>query len=342
MVQIFFNSKEDSLIITRSGKYSQNSQVKAEMALTPEGWILENKEISFQPSKNFTPCISYEEKEDVYHEVINKAEKLIPYIDKIVIKRIERRVGECKEIKFIALVEKDYLKVGGKVQYIDSLVSYLQNEIKSVKRILRDYQTGGRVRVILSPEVFGTIIAYTIKILLNGNYPRLKLYEKVFPLTVFDNPLNDISPAFTVFDDEGVLTRKKELIGDGVVQDYLGTLYSRFGNPGNARGIPPEPDFFTLEIKGGDWSLEEMRDENKDAITIYGVESVQIIENSIRITPKIVEKDGIGLRIREIAVPFQDLLSIEALSKNVKPFALDEQHGIVSPYVLMPVRIILF
>ncbi|BFH72333.1 metallopeptidase TldD-related protein [Sulfurisphaera javensis] len=333
--------KEDLIIITKSGKYFETKHTKAEMALTPEGWLLKRDKIDYKPEKEYSTCKSFEEKVDL-ENFITKAENLAPYVDKIIIKKIEREIDECKEVKHLVIVEKEYLKVGGRIQYLDGIISYLQNEIKSVKRITRDYQIGGRINALLSPEVFGTIIAYTVKALLNGILPRLKLYEKFSTLTIVDNPLNEISPAFSTFDDEGVLTKRKELIGDGIVQDYLGTLYTKYGSSGNARGIPPEPDFFTLEIKSGDWNLEEMMNENKDGVVIYGVESVQIVENSIRITPKIVEKGGIGLKIREIAIPFQELLFINAISKTSKPFAIDEYHGVYAPYVLMPVRVILF
>ncbi|TRM77273.1 peptidase U62, partial [Sulfolobus sp. D5] len=151
-------------------------------------------------------------------------------------------------------------------------------------------------------------------------FPAFKINEKIFgEITIYDNPLNPFSHSFSYFDDEGVRTRKKELIGDGIIINYLGTLTSKFGNAGNARGLLPKPDYFTLEFKTGDWKLDEMIQESKGSYLAIGVKRSEMVQNSVRIYPRSVIKVGEGrVFIREVAIPLQDLLSIDAITRETK------------------------
>ncbi|AOL15907.1 peptidase U62 [Sulfolobus sp. A20] len=309
------------------------------------------------PGKEFEPCESY------VHTSVKmwiESEKLLEILKgivdssdidiKLVSKKVSRRINmhdikECKEEKVVNYVRYNDMSFAytGDPHDIPSIIEYLKTSIVNIpsKRLLTE---SGRVTFILDPEVAGHVFHHLVLNYMRGNAPAFKINEKIFgEITIYDNPLNPFSHSFSYFDDEGVRTRKKELIGDGIIINYLGTLTSKFGNAGNARGLLPKPDYFTLEFKTGDWKLDEMIQESKGSYLAIGVKRSEMVQNSVRIYPRSVIKVGEGrVFIREVAIPLQDLLSIDAITRETKGVFIDEEHGGVMPYIRMKARAILY
>ncbi|AKA73775.1 peptidase U62 [Saccharolobus solfataricus] len=303
--------------------------------------------------------------DDFYHESIKswvnkeKYPRILDNINldeedqlKVISKKISRsilipEVKECHEEKVVNYVKYNDLKFSytGDPKDIPSIVQYLratQSQLASRSRqILTE---SGRLTFILDSEIVASIFHHVLHNFLNGNSPKFKLNDKILgEITVYDNPLNSFSSSFSAFDDEGVKTKKKEIIGDGIVINYLGTLTSKYGEAGNARGILPKPDYFSVEVKQGDWSLNELIDESRGAYIAMGVKKSELVHNSIRITPRIVVKISQGqIFFREIAIPLQELVTIDAVTKENRGVLIDEEHGGVTPYVRMKVRAILY
>ncbi|MEM3350821.1 MAG: metallopeptidase TldD-related protein, partial [Saccharolobus sp.] len=287
---------------------------------------------------------------DQYLSILDKIDLKEGYNIKLESKKITK-VIEIKDIK--ECIEE---KVVNNIKYNDTNFSYTGNpkDIPSIIEYLKGIGTqtpaknvvteSGKLTFIVDPEILGTVLHYLLADFLNGNMPKFKLNEKILgEITIYDNPLNLFSPSFSVFDDEGVKTKKKEIIGDGIVTNYLGTLTSKYGEPGNARGILPKPDYFSIEVKNGDWSLNELLEESKGSYIAIGSKKSELIKNSIRITPRTVIKIGQGpLFFREIAFPLQDLLTIDAITKETRGVFIDENHGGVLPYVRMKARAMIY
>ncbi|ACP35751.1 conserved hypothetical protein [Sulfolobus islandicus L.S.2.15] len=330
-------------------------------ALVNGKWIVYdgNRLESSQKIKEFEIC------EDFYHESVKawpnkeKYSRLFTNIKlneddqlKVISKKISKSilihdVKECREEKVVNYVEYNDLNFSyaGNPKDIPSIVEYLRASQSQLTSPSRQVLTeSGRLTFILDSEIVASIFHYVLRNFLNGNSPKLKLNEKISSeITIYDNPLNSFSSSFSVFDDEGVKTKKKEIIGDGIITNYLGTLTSKYGEAGNARGILPKPDYFSLEVKQGDWSLNELIDESRGAYIAMGVKKSELIRNSIRITPRSVVKIGQGqIFFREIAIPLQELVTIDAVTRENRGVFIDEQHGGVTPYVRMKVRAILY
>lgn len=329
-------------------------------ALSGGKWIVyrgEKIKEDNQRIKEFDSCKSF------FHESINSWTDKEHFIDilgkinvnessqiKIVSKKITRSINindqtECVEEKVVNYVRYNEMSFSytGNPKDIPSIIEYLKtNEMQyPSKRILTE---SGRLTFILDSEIVATIFHYILTYFLKGSSPKFKLNERIFgEITVYDNPLNTFSASFSVFDDEGVKTKKKEIIGDGIIVNYLGTLTSKYGEPGNARGILPKPDYFTVEVKHGDWSLNELIEESKGSYVAIGVKKSELIQNSIRITPRNIIKLGQGsVFFREIAIPLQELVTIDAITKESRGVFIDEDHGGVTPYIRMKARAILF
>ncbi|BCU70141.1 metallopeptidase TldD-related protein [Stygiolobus caldivivus] len=331
-----FSLKEVNIHITPKGNFSEMKEINATRYFTKDGWSLTEAKEERVPDHD--PCISFRsDSVDKFY----KSKDIRVQEGSAISKKVVRAVNECVEEKVLNYVEYrgvrfayagDPSKIPTVVDFLRSLAKpYTQSRVFSLERIT----------AILDPEVTLHIFHHVMS-LLRSDEPGLKLEERLSPyLTVIDDPLNQELVGFSVFDDEGVRTVKKELIGDGYVLEYLGTLTK--GKPGNARGVIPRPDYFNLIVKGGDWELEELREETKEGIIVSGVERSELMRKSIRIFPRRVTLLGKGdIIVREIAIPLQELVTIDALSKEVRSAFIDEEHGGIAPYIRMMVRPIIY
>ncbi|MDT7876658.1 MAG: metallopeptidase TldD-related protein [Sulfolobaceae archaeon] len=322
--------------------YTYSYEYQFTRSLIKGKWVM-GESSGEEPSKEFEVCSSFT------HPSFNDSVQLEVDFNmslSITVKKVVRQIDECVEMKVINYVSVNGEKYvyTGSPKSIKDVMQFLKGQEVN-QRVTKSYEIGGRQTVILSPEVFAKVLHYFVIHFLNGDTPHFKIGDKVLgEITIYDDPLYQFSPAFSTFDDEGVKTKKKELIGDGYVTSYLGTLTTRFGETGNARGDLPKPDYFTLSVKSGDWKLSELMEESKkDAFLVKGVKADEIVGNSVRITPKsVIKLNQGGVYVREVAIPLQELLTIDAITKDVMSVYVDDEHGAYLPFVRMKARLILY
>jgi len=100
-----------------------------------------------------------------------------------------------------------------------------------------------------------------------------KLNEKIFPeiFNILDDPTLEFFPHSSPIDEEGVPTKKKYIVKDGILKSFLFDLYtgSKYGTGSTGNGfkrslftssifMSPSPHFTTLVIEPGDNTYEEM------------------------------------------------------------------------------------
>lgn len=98
-----------------------------------------------------------------------------------------------------------------------------------------------------------------------------KLNEKVFSdkLTIIEDPTNKDYPGFRLFDDEGTLTKKKTIIENGVLKNYLYNIkeakLKNIESTANGYGNISTKNMY---VKEGNKSLDELFKDMKDGIYI--------------------------------------------------------------------------
>lgn len=89
--------------------------------------------------------------------------------------------------------------------------------------------SSGRYKILFKESVVKDLVSYFVS-MLNGDNINKKismlsnsLNKKEFSekLTIIENPQDEFSPSCRLFDDEGTLTSKKELLSKGVVNNFL-------------------------------------------------------------------------------------------------------------------------
>ncbi|AAY79654.1 metallopeptidase TldD-related protein [Sulfolobus acidocaldarius] len=312
---------------------------------TPQGNFTENRVVKV-PRRGVTGgCSSFT------HPSVKDFERIREINDDeatIVIKKVRRQIRDdehvCVEEKVLNYVSIGDMKFGYVGSPLEVKISL--DFLKSIRfNVLEERVWNlGRVYGILDPEASAHVFHNLVEFL-KGDQPRIRLGEKILSdeISVYDNPLNNYLLGFSVFDDEGYPTKRKEIIADGTVSSYLGTSFTKKVEPGNARGFIPKPDYFNLEVSNGSWNVKEMIEDTKgDWILISGVKRSEIVKNSIRLFPRTVIFKGKGVVVREIAIPLQELLTIDAVSKDGRSVMVDENHGAYTPYVRLKVRPIIY
>ncbi|MEM0027019.1 MAG: metallopeptidase TldD-related protein [Ignisphaera sp.] len=230
------------------------------------------------------------------------------------------------------------------VKNIDSLFRDTVSRIgKSIKvKALKPYEVG-KSQIILGNEATAALI-HEISHMLSPLYPHSArlVGSKLFPeeFNMYDEPNTHDTPAIRFFDDEGVATRKRVLIENGVIRDLhhtRATARAFSSEPGSAHGLftSPIPFHTTLVLASGDWGEREMVEETKRGFLIDGISIAMLEEGYIRIVPQtsfLIENGEIveSMKIREVRVPFQALKTINAISKNHKTRVSEEKDWIVS------------
>jgi len=149
--------------------------------------------------------------------------------------------------------------------------------------------------------------------------------------SVVDNPSIE-TPAWMKYDSEGVESRNKRLISNGVVQSCIHnreTAQAFQVEPnGGARSpsyrFTPMPRMSNTCIEPGDWSVEEIIEDTRDGIFVVGGMTPNI--DSRAIDWKISAKEAYVISKGEITGMFRDvvvseatpdfLISLDAVGKN--------------------------
>ncbi len=340
-MQTYELMEETVHLIPGSGTYKETKEIKVNRYLSKSGWILNKFEGKEEEIKPYEECKSY------ISPGIKEWEKLDEILQKlndvsVRVKKVHKKVNDCIEEKILNYVEYGDLKFAyaGKPSDLKAVEDFLKMQHVSMNERIFGLE---RMNVILDPEATAHVF-HQLMSFLKGDNPRIKLGERISSeITVYDDPLNENLIGFSTFDDEGVKTKKKEIIGDGIILEYLGTLTTKDGNPGNARGILPIPDYFNLVIKPKDWGFQELIQDTKNGLLVLGVKRSEIVKNSIRLFPRNSMLIGYGGAIvREIAIPLQELTTIDAISKEVKSVYIDDDHGGIAPFIRLKARPIIY
>jgi PmbA protein len=213
----------------------------------------------------------------------------------------------------------------------------------------------GRTDVILSPMVFSNLVDYIADMSTASSIDmgfsflaKYKKGEKIGSplLSIYDTPRNKMLPATTDFDDEGILTYNKPIIEKGVLMNILHNTKTaqrhKEKTTGNAGWITPQP--WSLEVKPGEWKLEELISETRKGVLITNNWYTRL-QNYIEGEFSTVGRDAI-LQIEQgeitgyidrarIADTFPNIIGgIEALTIERHPIQWWEvETPVISPYV---------
>ncbi|MEW9492071.1 MAG: metallopeptidase TldD-related protein [Candidatus Aramenus sulfurataquae] len=323
------------------GVYKRTSSLSLSRYLFKGRWQVGNSEGEEVPFN----CASYvreevkdwERAEEVLSTFLQEGVKVK---SKKVTRRITYRGNVCEEVKVV-----NYVKVGeesfgftGSPKDVKSVIEFLKL-VPSLPQGRPRFMESANV--ILDPEATAKLF-HVILHLMREDSSFFNKGEKLFgEVTVYDNPKNSFSVGFSTFDDEGTRTEAKELIGDGYVVNYMGSVAT--GTPGNGRGALPKPDYFTVELKRGDWKVNELLEETKDGILVLGTNYVEVVKNSVRLFPRTAVLVGSGkVFLREVVIRFMDLASIDVVTSDVKNVMVDEEHGGLTPFVGLTAKPLFF
>ncbi|AWS00225.1 metallopeptidase TldD-related protein [Metallosphaera hakonensis] len=335
-----FTLETESLIKEKSAHdwiiYSSKRVISSDRYLSKTGWSSQGED-----RKPVSLCESFT------HPSLNKWEKASHVLEslkegeRVEVRKVRREISwadhtcvEEKIVNFVTLKGRTFAFTGDPTD-IPSVLEFLKesSEFRPTTLFM------DRGTLILDPEATGFLLRALME-MLKGDSRLLSKEERGLPdITLYDDPLIPYSHVFYTFDDEGVKTKRKELVGNGQVLDYLGTLY--LGSEGNGRGIYPKPDFFNAVLKPGDWKIHELMDETRNGFLILGARGSEVVRKSIRIKPgKVVHLGNGELMIREIAIPFSDLSTLDAITGDTRLVYLDEDHGAVAPFIRVSGRLL--
>lgn len=346
-----YEQKEDIIVASPYGIYEETKEVKLQRYFKNGYWhINERVDNEDEIKKDYEECSSF------IHPSIKEWERAKEILSSlreanIIVKKVVRKIkfneNECMEEKVQNFVEYNGEKFAfiGNISDIRNVIDFLKMQKAYSEQKLWGIE---RTAIILDPEGSANLF-HQLFSFLRGDEPKIKLGERIFSedLTIYDNPKNSYLIGFHEFDDEGVKTKRKQIIADGIVNEYLGTLATKYGEAGNARGIIPRPDYFNLEVKPKDWGFQEIIQETKQGILILGATRSEIVRNSIRIFPKrsllISNGEAVkGIIVREVAITFHDLLTIDAVSKEIRGSYVDELHGAITPFIRIYAKPIIY
>lgn len=235
------------------------------------------------------------------------------------------------------------------IRYVEESFKATMNKILDMHNLkpLKPYLYG-RTTVIL--DYFATAaLFHELSHMLDATYSyglRIIGY-RICPneVEVYDEPHNMEAPSLRFFDDEGVISKRRMLIENGVVRDLHNTRNTAKivgSEPGSAHGLfhRPIPFHTTLVVKPGDWKQNEMLEDTKRGFYIGGVVMATLEEGFIRIVPEysyIIENGELKevVKIKEVRVPISGIKTITALSKDTKIRTSYEKSWLVSEIVPM-------
>lgn len=346
-----YEQRDDIIYVSPYGLYEESREVKLQRYLKNGSWYINEKvENEDRVTKDYELCETY------IHPSIKEWENAKDILSRfkeanIIVKKVTRKMifsdRECVEEKVLNYIEYNGERFAfvGNISDIKSVMDFLKMQKTFVEQ---KFWGIDRTAIILDSEAVANLF-HQLMSFLKGDEPKIKLGERIFSedISVYDNPKNSYLIGFHEFDDEGVKTKKKQLIADGIINDYLGTLTSKYGEAGNARGIIPRPDYFNIEVKPKDWGFREMIQDTKSGLLILGATRSEVVKNSIRIFPKrslLIGNGEVsrGVMIREIAITLHDLLTIDAVSKEVRGSYVDDFHGAVTPFIRLYAKPILY
>ncbi len=263
-----------------------------------------NGKVVFKPDRDFED-VDLEEKIQLLREVDDglKREGVVSrrvvYIESVKKVRVENSSGgevfcqvpRCGLVlqafargKTLQFYSERHMKAGGYEIALSSVDSAERVSEIAVKLSNADSPPSGRMNVIMNPSLTGVFIheafghaAEADHVLQNSSVLKGKIGE-----TVADESVNVVDdPAlpefgYFPFDDEGYRAEKKTIIENGVLKSFLNsreTAKRVGGVAGNGRSDGIEIPIVRMSntyIEAGDYSFEELLDEVKNGVVLYG------------------------------------------------------------------------
>lgn len=227
---------------------------------------------------------------------------------------------------------------------IDSMFKEVMNKMLGMYklRLLKPYMYGKNTVVL--DHVASAALFHEVSHLLDATYSHSSrvLGQKICSdeVEIYDDPHNAESPSIRFFDDEGVVTKRRSLIENGVVRDLHHTRFTAkviASEPGSAYGLfhNPTPFHTTIVVKPGDWKYDEILEDTKKGFYIIGITMATLEEGYIRLIPEhgyVIENGELkeAVKIREVKVPLAGLKTINAISRDAKTRTSYEKSWYVS------------
>jgi PmbA protein len=173
-----------------------------------------------------------------------------------------------------------------------------------------------------------------------------KLNETIFSknLTIVNDPLMPYAISTAPFDDEGIPSRRKEIISQGKLLNYLTDLYSAKklnlepGNASRSLSTLPSPSPSNIVIENGTEKLSDMLKVKKGII----IESLMGVQMGNVSGGEVMGNIDLGYLVEngEIIGRIKDAMISINIVDALKDVVLSEENawttGIVSPYILIP------
>ncbi len=195
----------------------------------------------------------------------------------VIVQAVARKNGELQFCSKRLLKPAGYECVEGAFGLVDEVLEILECLLKAKK------PPAGEMNVVMDPVLAGVFVheafghAAEADHVLQGASVLSKLGEKIAGenVTICDDPtLKEFG--FYPFDDEGVEAKKRVLVREGVLVDYLHsreTAAKLNGKPGNGRAqstLEPIVRMSNTYIEAGDYSLDELLEEAKNGVFLAG------------------------------------------------------------------------
>ena len=229
----------------------------------------------------------------------------------------------------------------------------LKHDSKFLKKLIEDgRKIKGKKSVILSPyvtgliahescghpweadRIFGREAAQAGKSFVKPSMIGKEFGSKI--VNVVDDPTIKGSYGYYKYDDESIKARKRYLIKDGVINDFLHNRYTAYlmGGKSNAAaraayGREPIVRMANTYFQPGDFSLEEMMEDIKDGVYIktymeWNIDDVRYNQKYVGEEAYIIkngELDGIAYHpVIEFTTPFF-YKNVAAVGKNLEFYA---------------------
>lgn len=293
-------------------------------------------------------------------KIVSAASSYVEYLDKKVIVTSDGAAALITDAKpefRITVVAKDgtnmvtafeaYGATGGwnDLWRYGSWEKLLEKAVKRAERLLKaEFPKGGRMKVILNPELVGLIaheaIGHTVEadFVLSGAITRGKIGQRVASelVTLADSGPSTHIPGAAgtlLVDEEGVITERTVIIKDGILKSYLHNRESaaEFGvaPTGNARAYEytdePIIRMRNTYIEPGKMSMDELLDSTDRALLLEGTSSGQADANAEFMfgvqEATLIEKGKRKKTFREASISgnaFDVLKSVDAISKEFR------------------------
>jgi TldD protein len=218
---------------------------------------------------------------------------------------------------------------------------------KAVRLLDAELPPAGELPVIMDNKLTGVFMhealghsAEADHVLYGESILKGKLGEKIAyeGLTVADDPTIELSHGYYRYDDEGMESKRTEIIKDGVLVSYLHTRETagrlEAMPTSNARAADysevPLVRMSNTVIEEGDWNFDEMREDIRFGIYAKGMRGGQVdtVRGEFQFSAEeafLIEKGALSKRLRNVSLSGRTL----TILKNIDAVGNDKKRGTI-------------